>query len=115
MTPEIAMKLPDFLESDADSEVRIVGHRIRLIDVAARYAEGHSPETILLDHYPTLSLSLIHKAIGFYLENQPEVDEMIATNAAAMVELEAKTPRNGPTLDELQRRMALKARRAEAS
>jgi uncharacterized protein (DUF433 family) len=99
-------QLPDFLELDADNEVRIRDHRIRLIDVAARYAEGHSPETILLDHYPTLSLPIIHKTIAFYLENQAEVSSLIAENTAAMVELETKTTRVGPTVDELRRRMS---------
>jgi hypothetical protein len=28
-----------------------------------------SPE-MLMDHFPTLTLALIHKVIGFYLENQ---------------------------------------------
>lgn len=36
------MDLPDFLHEDADGEIRLKGHRIRLIDVAARYDEGHS-------------------------------------------------------------------------
>jgi uncharacterized protein (DUF433 family) len=111
---ETPMQLPDFLELDADNEVRIHGHRIRLIDIAARYAEGHSPETILLDHYPTLSLPIIHKTIAFYLEHQSEVDALIAENASAMVELESKTARIGPAVDELRRRMINKAPRAEA-
>jgi uncharacterized protein (DUF433 family) len=100
------IQLPDFLELDADNEVRIRGHRIRMIDIAARYSEGHWPETILLDHYPTLNLPIIHKTIAFYLENQAEVDALIAEDAAAMVELETKTPRMGPTLGELRRRMS---------
>jgi hypothetical protein len=58
------MELPDFLEADLDGEIRVRGHRIRLIDVAARFEEGHSAEAIVLDHYPTLSLPLVYKAIG---------------------------------------------------
>lgn len=108
------MELPNFLTLDADNEVRVRGHRIRLIDVAARYSEGHSPETILLDHYPTLDLPIIHKIIAFYLENRSEVDTLIMENAAAMVELEAKAPRTVPSVEELRKRMVNKAWRAEA-
>ncbi|HZK82457.1 MAG TPA: DUF433 domain-containing protein, partial [Humisphaera sp.] len=67
------MLLPEFLFRDPDGEIRFAGHRIRLIDVAARYDEGHSPEGIVLDHYPTLSLPLVHRAIAFYLENHADV------------------------------------------
>jgi hypothetical protein len=53
------MTLPDFLESNIDGEICLRGHRIRLIDIAARYDEGHSAEAIAIDDYPTLSLPLI--------------------------------------------------------
>lgn len=38
------MELPDFLNLDADGEVRFKEHGLRIIDVAARFREGHSPE-----------------------------------------------------------------------
>ena len=109
------MVLPDFLHNDADGEVRLTGHRIRLIDVAARYDEGHSPETILLDHYPTLNLALIHKTVAFYLETEAEVRRMIEANAAAVQQLAGAPRRPTPTLDELRRRMQSRRGAAEAS
>jgi len=30
-----SVPLPDFLTTDADNEIRLTGHRIRLIDIAA--------------------------------------------------------------------------------
>src|SRR4051794_3793291 len=107
------MVLPDFLAKDADGEIRMTGHRIRLIDVAARYEEGHSPETIVLDHYPTLDLALVHKVVAYYLENENEVKAMIDANAGEMQRLGA-LPRQTPTWQELRRRMDAK-RQAEAS
>lgn len=107
------MDLPDFLYTDADGEVRVTGHRIRLIDVATRYNEGHSPEGILLDHYPTLRLPLIYKTVAFFLENEAEVQEMIRRNAGEMSRLAAQ-PRTSPTFADLRRRMASR-RQAEAS
>ena len=108
------MHLPDFLEQDDDGEIRLKGHRIRLIDVAARYDEGHSPEGIVIDIYPTLSLPLVYKTIGFYLDNEQEVRRMMEEHAEALRQLEASHPRTGPSLEELRRRMAA-LRRAEES
>ncbi len=98
------MVLPDFLYQDSDGEIRFVGHRIRLIDVAARYEEGHSPEGIVLDYYPTLNLPLVHRAVAFYLDNQNEVQRAIARNSAEIHRL-SQLPQTTPTLAELRRRM----------
>jgi uncharacterized protein (DUF433 family) len=89
------MKLPEFLEIDPDGDVRIIGHRIRLIDVAARYDEGYSPESIILDWYPILSLALVHKTVGFYLENEPAVQETLSRNRAATRQLECISQADG--------------------
>src|SRR4051812_6567513 len=107
------MQLPDFLHRDPDGEIRLVGHRLRLIDVAARYDEGHSAEGIVADIYPSLTLPLVYKTIAFYLENQSEVSELIAENRQAMERLEAEH-RATPTFEELRRRME-RIRRAAAS
>ena len=108
MTP-----LPEIFERDKDGEIAFKGHRLRLIDVAARYEEGHAPEAILIDFYPTLSLALIYRAIAYHLENRDEVCALIAANKQAMKDLESKLP-PAPDLSELRRRMEVK-RRAEAS
>jgi len=105
------MNVPDFMEIDSDGEIRLKGHRIRLIDVAKRYDEGHSVETIVLDYYPTLTLPLVHKTVAFYLENEGEVRKLIAQNEEAMQQLAAR-PQTTPTLAELRRRMQAKQREA---
>jgi uncharacterized protein (DUF433 family) len=107
------MTLPDFLESNIDGEICLRGHRIRLIDIAARYDEGHSAEAIAIDDYPTLSLPLIHKTIAFFLENEAEVRSLLRENEDAMQRLAAAT-QSTPNLAELRRRMANR-RQAEAS
>ena len=107
------MQLPDFLYTDSDGEVRFRGHRLRLIDVAARFEEGCLPETIAFDLYPTLDLALVYKAIGFYLEHQAEVGKMIDASEKEIAR-QALQPGTGPTLAELRRRLEAK-RRAEAS
>lgn len=104
------MHLPDFLHLDSDGEIRLRGHRIRLIDVAARYDEGHSTEAIALEQYPDLPLALVHKTIAFYLEHEREVQEMLGQNAEAMRRLESQ-PRTTPTFAELRRRMEARRQR----
>ena len=105
------MNLPDFLEMDDDGEIRLRRHRIRLIEVARRYDEGHSVETIILDHHPTLTLPLVHKTVAFYLENQAAVQAPIAQHEQEMQRL-AALPQTTPTLAELRRRMQVKSREA---
>ncbi len=75
------MILPDFLTNSADGEIRIVGHRIGLYHLVVRYNEGESAE-MLASRYPTLPLSLVHKVIAFYLDNQAEVDVYVSTCTA---------------------------------
>jgi len=106
MTP-----LPDIFERDPDGQIRFKGHRIRLIDVAAQYEEGHAPEAILVDFYPTLSLAQIYRAIAYHLENEAEVRAMIAMNDRVVEELQsAATP--GPSLAELRDRLSKSRARA---
>lgn len=97
------MDLPEFLMI-ADGEIRLKGHRIRLIDVAARYDEGHSAESLVLDHYPSIGLALAHKVIGFYLDNEAEVNELIRENVQE-IERQMARPRGAPTLAELRARL----------
>lgn len=103
------MRLPDFLNRDADGEIRLRGHRIRLIDVAARYEEGHGAEAIATDLYPGLDLARVHKVLAFYLEHEAEVRELMRSNADAMRHLIAE-PRTTPTWPELRRRMEIRQR-----
>ena|SRR5205085_1950368 len=97
------MNLPDFLTQTLDGDIRIAGHRIRLVDIAGCYNEGFSPEAIF-DCYPTLSLALIHRCIAFCLENEPLVNRLLAEDAEALKQLE-RSPRTTPSLAELRKRM----------
>ncbi len=106
------MNLPDFLAQDKYAYIHLAGHRIGLIHVVELYKEGYSPE-LLLDHFPTLSLALIHKVIAFYLENQGEVDAYIA-QCRAEIDRQAAAPQPGPDRAELRRRMEAR-RRAESA
>jgi uncharacterized protein (DUF433 family) len=105
--------LPDIFVRDDEGEIRFKGHRLRLIDVAARYEEGHAPEAILVDFYPSLTLAQIYRAIAYHLENEPEVLALIAENRRVMEDFRKDAPPT-PSIAELRRRLEAK-RRAEAS
>ena len=75
---EIFHDLPDFLTREATGEIRLSGHRIGLFHVVHYYNEGYSAE-MLVCQFPTLPLALIHKVIGFYLENKADTHHALAT------------------------------------
>jgi len=101
------MALPDFLTTDADNEIRLTGHRIRLIDVAQRYQEGFPVEGIV-DHYLSLNLPLVHKAIAYFLEHQAELLPLIRANQEEMDRLRLQAGPATPSLLELRTRFASK-------
>jgi uncharacterized protein (DUF433 family) len=102
------MNLPEFLTLDDGGFIQIAGHRIGLHHVVRMYEDGSSVETIA-DHYPTLPLALVHKIIGFYLENRPEVLRYLARQEEAFAGQSA-VPQAGPSLAELRRRLEQKQR-----
>lgn len=104
--------LPHFLTRDGDG-VHVTGHRIGLIDIVHFYNCGQLRRNARapLPHAP---LSLVHKVIAFYLDNQADVDAYVREEEAEMERLRAQTPKKGPTLAELRARMEAK-RRARAS
>ena len=100
------MNLPDFLTADELGYVHLTGHRIGLVDVVYFYKQGDSAEMLHL-RFPTLPLFLVHKVLGFYLENEKEVEEYYARERAEEERLRAAAP-HGPTLEELRERLAKK-------
>lgn len=106
------MNLPDFLVDHPDGEIRLTGHRIGLSHVVYFYNEGFSTE-MLVGQFPTLPLSLVHKVIAFYLENQAEVDAYVASHEAECERRRANAPVS-PGLVQLRRRLQA-MRKAEAS
>jgi uncharacterized protein (DUF433 family) len=109
------MNLPEFLTSDDGGYISLTGHRIGLHHVVRVYEEGYSPEMIV-GHFPTLSLALVHKVIAFYLENQIEVAEYVAAHDRE-IERQMSPPQTTPTLVQLRARLEAqrKAERAPVS
>jgi uncharacterized protein (DUF433 family) len=97
------MILPDFLTQDEFGSIQLTGYRIDLAHLLYFYNEGFSPE-MLWSEYPSLPLALIHKTIGFYLENQKDVDVYLAQFQSSAEENRAQSFR-GPNIKELRQRL----------
>ncbi len=50
------------------------GGRLRVMTIAARHAEGRTPEEIATD-YPNLSVSAVYAALAYYFEHRETMDE----------------------------------------
>ncbi len=96
------MIFPDYLTQDEFGSIRLSGHRIDLAHLLHHYLEGYSPE-MLWSEYPQLPLALIHKSIGFYLDNQHDVDAYL-TRFRQDAE-QRRAPASGPSLTELRQRL----------
>lgn len=81
------MRIPEFLH-EQDGEVRLAGHRISLCHLLSFYQEGYSAE-MLHEQFPTLSMALIHKVLGFYWENMAECDAALSRTRARLEQAHA--------------------------
>jgi len=53
---------------------RISGSRVSLESVIFAFLDGLSPETIVAECFPTLSLEQVYGAITYYLSHRQEID-----------------------------------------
>jgi uncharacterized protein (DUF433 family) len=92
---ERIMQLPEFLTADDHGFIGLTDHRIGLHHIVRLYQEGYSPEMIG-ESFPTISLSLIHRVIAFYLDHREDVDRYVAVeekDALARERASTGTPR----------------------
>ncbi|HQY93874.1 DUF433 domain-containing protein [Caldilinea sp.] len=52
----------------------ISGSRISLESIVFSFLDGLSPETIVAESFPTLSLEQVYGAIAYYLSHRSEID-----------------------------------------
>jgi uncharacterized protein (DUF433 family) len=97
------MELPAFLTRDGDGFIHVSGHRIGLASLIYYYNDGLSAE-MLASEYPTVSLSLVHKVIAFYLDNREAVDQYIA-RCNDEIGRQRSLAAKGPSTSELRKRM----------
>lgn len=70
------MLLESYFNFINETCIRIQGTRIGIETIVEDYAQGASPEEIML-RYPTLSLEQVHATILYYLANAVDVEHYI--------------------------------------
>ena len=74
----------------------ITGKRVSLDSLIAAFREGLSPETIVTDCFPVLTLAKAYGGIAYYLSNQTEVDAYFEQADAEFEALRQATQQTDP-------------------
>jgi uncharacterized protein (DUF433 family) len=81
-----------------DGVARVGQTRVTLETIIAAFAEGETPEEIVLQ-YPSLGLADVYAVIGYYLHNRERVDEYLddqrQRGAAVRAQNEARSDPSG--------------------
>ena len=96
------------LRIDEQGAVRIGNSRVTLELVLGEYLRGSSAEQIS-KAFETVGLANVHAVISYYLLNKEVVDDYLAMRAREAEQLIAQArsrPNQGPSSDELNRRLA---------
>jgi uncharacterized protein (DUF433 family) len=87
-----------------DGAYWIAGTRISLDSIVLIFLEGQSPESIVTESFPTLTLEQIYGAITFYLAHRSEVDAYLSrAESDADVLREATHKANSDLSDKLKK------------
>ena len=76
---------------------RIVGHRIKVQDVAIWYEEMNLSPQQIVDRYPTITLSDVHAALAYYYDHKQEVQQQIEEDEQLEAEMRASIPSKLPS------------------
>jgi uncharacterized protein (DUF433 family) len=89
----------------------ISGTRISLDSIVAAFLDGLSPETIVKECFPELTLEQVYGAIAFYLGNREQIDAYLNTSDAEHANLHQALSKADP---EFARRLTSPQRQALA-
>lgn len=73
----VIVDIPVPLKTDIDGVVRVGNTRVTLDTVIGAFKEGATAEEIV-SQYPSLLLADVYAVIGYYLQQQPEVETYLA-------------------------------------
>jgi len=83
-----------------DNGYWIAGARVSLDSVVFAFQEGLSPETIVAECLPVLSLEQVYGAITYYLAHRAEMDEYLSKANAEYDAVRQATRRADPSFSE---------------
>lgn len=72
------MKLEDYLDFDTEHDrIKVKGTRIGIDVLIDDFNEGMSPEVIVSEYHPSLTLEQVYGTLTYYLHNKEDVDAYI--------------------------------------
>ena len=80
-----------FVEKRIDDGYWITGTRVSLDSVILAFLDGLSPETIVAECFPVLTLEQVYGAITYYLGHQNEINTYLKKSDAEFETLRRKT------------------------
>ena len=83
------------LHMDEFGGMRVAGTRVTLDTIIARYHQGDTPEMIL-EGFPTVSLSDIYAVVAYYLAHQSEMDAYLQRRHAEAERIRTEVEANYP-------------------
>lgn len=69
-------------------EPRIAGERIRVREIADAHLAGNSPEEIVADVFPVLTLAQVYAALAYYEDHREEMLRCARERAACLDDFE---------------------------
>ena len=73
----VIVDTPIPLKTDSDGVVRVGGTRVTLDTIIIAFKEGATAEEVV-SQYPSLLLADVYATIGYYLQQQPEVEAYLS-------------------------------------
>src|SRR5687767_268063 len=80
------------IEGALGPKARILGHRIRVIDVVGWYEEQGMSADEIVEEFPTITKADVYAALAYYWDNKDELDRKMAADEAYIQEMTKKEP-----------------------
>jgi uncharacterized protein (DUF433 family) len=82
----------EIVEGAGGPKARILGHRIRVVDVVGWYEEAGMSADEILEEFPTITKADIYAALAYYWDHKEELDRKMADDEAFVQEMMKKDP-----------------------
>jgi uncharacterized protein (DUF433 family) len=102
MSANVMQEHIEIVEGALGPKARIVGRRIRVLDVAVWHEKvGLSPDEIVEQH-PDITLADVYAALAYYWDHRQEIEAAILAERSLVDEQRAQT--SSPLMEKLRRR-----------
>lgn len=102
------------LRVDDTGTIRVAQTRITLDVLLGFLLNGVTPQQIVSEYYPTLSLADVHGVLAYYYRHQAELDEYLRVRREGADRLQKSIEATQPSFAAVQARLLKKHVRAES-